>query len=155
MLLLVAFTLFRPGFFWDKVYPELTERPASELTQIVGQMNPGEQLRIELKGEKMNGTEFKMTVMLPVGEEPTGEERLEAIGVETREEDGRMFVDNVVFSSPAEKAGIDFDQEILNIQLLNDRPPKQLMFIPALLLLALVWYLQKKRVGKNIQAVEA
>jgi TRAP transporter 4TM/12TM fusion protein len=152
VLLLVAFTLFRPGFFWDEVYPELTERPASELTQIVGQMNAGEQLRIELKGEKMNGTEFKMTVMLPVGEEPTGEERLEGIGVETREEDGRIFVDNVVFSSPAEKAGIDFDQEILNIQLLNDRPPKQLMFIPALLLLALIWYLQKKRVVKNAQS---
>jgi TRAP transporter 4TM/12TM fusion protein len=154
-LLLVAFTLFRPGYFWDKVYPELIERPASEMTQLVGNMDPGEQLRIELKGEKMDGREFKMTVMLSVGEEPTGEERLQAIGIETREEDGRIFVDNVVFSSPAEKASIDFDQEILNIQLLNDRPPKQLMFIPALLLLAAIWFLQKKRVKKSLVAAVA
>ena len=154
-LLLVAFTLFRPGYFWDKVYPELVERPASELTQIVDNMGPREQLRMELKGEKMNGREFKMTVMLAVGEEPTGEERLQAIGIETREEDGRIFVDNVVFSSPAEKANIDFDQEILNIQLLNDRPPKQLMFIPALLLLAAIWFLQKKRVKKNLVSATA
>ena len=43
-----------------------------------------------------------------------------------------------VSGSPAEKAGIDFDWEILNIETVNDRPPRQLMFIPALLLSA--WY---------------
>ena len=80
----------------------------------------------------MNGSEYTMTVMVQLGKEPTGEERLQGVGIETREEDGRIFVDNVVFASPAEKGWIDFDQEILNIQLLNDRPPKQLMFIPAL-----------------------
>jgi len=51
----------------------------------------------------------------------------------------------VVFSSPAEKAGIDFDQEILSIQMPSKRPPKQLMFIPALLLYALVWFVQRGR----------
>ncbi len=154
-LMLVAFTLFRPGYFWDKLYPELVERPAAEMTQIVSGMNPGEQLRMELKGEKMDGREFTMTVMLLVGDEPTGEERLQAIGIETREEDGAIFVDNVVFSSPAEKARIDFDQEVLNIQMLNDRPPKQLMFIPALILLAAIWFLQKKRAKKDVIAAAA
>jgi hypothetical protein len=43
-----------------------------------------------------------------------------------------MLVDNVVFSSRAEKAGIDFDQEVLNIQVPSQRPPMQLMFIPAI-----------------------
>ena len=147
-LLLVAFTLFRPGFFWNKVYPELIEQPASELNEIVDGMNPGEQLRMELKGEKMSGDEFTMTVMLPVGDEPTGAERLEAIGIETREEEGKILIDNVVFASAAEKASIDFDQEILNIQVLNERPPKQLMFIPALLLLAAIWFIQKRRSQK-------
>ena len=149
LLLLVSFTLFRPGFFWDNFYPELIERPAAEMAQIAGSLNPGQQLRMELKGEKMNGTEYTMTVMVQVGEEQTGEERLQAVGIETREEDGRIFVDNVAFASPAEKAGFDFDQEILNIQLPNDRPPKQLMFIPALLLLAAIWFGQKKRVKKR------
>jgi len=61
----------------------------------------------------------------------------------------------VVFSSPAEKAGIDFDQEILNIQVLNPRPPKQLMIIPALLLLGAIWFVQKKRVGVDVRATAA
>ena len=98
-----------------------------------------------LKGEKMDGREFTKTVMLPVGDEKGGAERLAAIGIETRNEEGKILIDNVVFSSPAEKAGIDFDQEILNIQAPSKRLPKQLMFIPALALYALVWFVQRKR----------
>jgi TRAP transporter 4TM/12TM fusion protein len=151
-LLLVAFTLFRPGYFWDHFFPELSEKPASELVQIVEQMEPGAQLRMTLKGEKLSGDEFTMAVMLPVGEEPSGTERLQGIGIETRDEDGKIFIDNVVFSSPAEKAKVDFDQEILNVQVPNERPPKQLMFIPALLLLSFIWFMQRGRAQKLARA---
>ncbi len=144
-LLLIAFTLFRPGFFWDKFYPPLTEKPASELAQVVGEIKSGEQLRLMLKGEKMSGDEYTMTVMLPVGDEPTGAEKLSALGIETRDEDGKVIVDMVGFGSPAEKANIDFDQEIISIQMPTERPKKELMFFPALLLLALVWFIQRGR----------
>ena len=148
-LLLVAFTLFRPGFFWNQVYPELNEQPADSLVQLVEEMEPGSQLRMTLKGEKLDGTEFTMAVMLPVGDEPTGAERIQAIGFEMREEEGKILIDNVMFASSAEKANIDFDQEVLNVQVPNPRPPKQLMFIPALMLLVLVWFLQKGRIKKQ------
>ena len=65
-LLLVAFTLFRPGFWWDMAFPPLAEEPAAKLEEMVAEMDPGGQLRIMIKGEKMNGTEFIKTVMLPV-----------------------------------------------------------------------------------------
>ena len=144
-LLLIAFTLFRPGFWWDMVYAPLAEEPASSLVQMVEEMDTGSLIRIKLKGEKMNGKEFTKIVMLPIESEGTGSERLEGIGIEIRDEEGRIFIDNVVFSSAAEKAGIDFDQEILNIQVPTKRPSKQIMFIPALILLALIWYLQNGR----------
>ncbi|WP_457576951.1 TRAP transporter permease [Desulfomarina sp.] len=147
-LLLVAFALFRPGYFWDKVYPPLMEKPASELEQVVGEMKPGSMLRLQLKGEKDNGKQFKMTVMLPVGDGATGRERLSTIGLETRKEDGKILVDLVAFGSPAEKAKIDFDQEITGVQMKTDRPPKQLVFIPAMMLLALLWYIQRGRARK-------
>ena len=137
------------------VFPPLTEEPAAKLEEMVADMEPGAQLRVQLKGEKMDGTEFTKTVMLPVGDEATGAERLDAIGFETREEEGRILVDNVVFSSAAEKAGIDFDQQILNLQVPSKRLPKQLMFIPALLLYALVWFVQRGRVRKLKAAAEA
>jgi hypothetical protein len=91
--------------------------------------------------------------MLAVGDESTGVERLEAIGLETRNEADKILIDNVVFSSAAEKAGIDFDQEILNIKVPTQRLPKQLMFIPALALLVLIWYMQRNRKRKLEAAV--
>jgi len=148
LLLVIAFILFRPGFFWDMVYPELETRPATELEQFISDLPSGKQLRLTLKGEKMNGDEFTMVVSLAAGKKAPAEERLLAMGLATRNEDGRVFVDNVVFNSPAQKARIDWDQEILNIQTLTDRPPKQWMFIPALALLALVWLSQKRRVRR-------
>ena len=101
-----------------------------------------------MAGEDLKGSAYKKTVMLAVGDEDTGVARLEAIGLETRIEDDKILVDNVGFSSAAEKAGIDFDQVILNIKLPTRRLPKQPMFIPALALLGLIWFLQRNRKRK-------
>ena len=152
VLLLVAFSLFRPGFWWDKIYPPLEEKPAVNLEQMVEKMDPGTQLRMVLKGERDTGKVFTKTIMLPVGDEKTGAERLNGIGFETREEEGKILIDNVVFSSAAEKAGVDFDQEIINLQMPTKRPPKQLVFIPALALFAMIWLLQRRRVKKEATA---
>jgi hypothetical protein len=51
----------------------------------------------------------------------------------------------VVFSSAAEKAGLDFDQEILNIQIPTKRLPKELMYIPAVLLYGFITLVQLRR----------
>jgi TRAP transporter 4TM/12TM fusion protein len=147
-LLLVAFTLFRPGFWWDMVFPPLAQEAPAKLEQMVAGMEPGSQLILEVAGEDLKGKAYNKTVMLAVGNEGTGAERLEAIGLETRNEADKILIDNVVFSSAAEKAGIDFDQEILNIKVPTQRLPKQLMFIPALGLLVLIWFLQRNRKRK-------
>ena len=154
-LLVVAFTLFRPGFWWDMVFPPLIKESATQIEQMVEGMEPGKQLRIAVKGEDLDGNEYTKTLMLKVGDEASGKERLEGIGIETREEDGKILVDNVVFASAAEKAGIDFDQEVLNLQVPSERLPKQLMFIPALGLYAMIWFLQNGRRKKRPAAAAA
>ncbi len=154
-LLLVALILFRPGLIWDEVFPPLIEEPPGQLEQWVGEMDPGSALRLELKGEKLSGKVFTKTIMLTIGDEPTGAERLQGVGFETREEDGRVFVDNVMFASAAEKAGIDFDQEILNIQIPARRLPKEFMYIPAAVLYCLVWLIQLRRRRQSERAAAA
>jgi hypothetical protein len=68
------------------------------------------------------------------------------VGFEVIEQDGKMIVNNLMFGSNAERMGIDFDQEIISVMMEADRPPKQLMFIPALdALLGLIYFLQKRR----------
>lgn len=144
-LLLVALLLFRPGIVWDKIFPPLHEEPPAQLVTWVDDMDPGSSLRITLKGEKLSGKEFTKTIMLTMGDEPTGAEKLVGAGFEIRDEDGRIFIDNVVFSSAAEKAGVDFDQEILNIQVPAHRLPKEMMYFPAVAIYVLVWLIQQRR----------
>ncbi len=152
-LLVVALLLFRPGIVWDKIFPPLLEEPATEIVSYVGDMDPGSSLRIMLKGEKMSGKEFTKTIMLTVGDEATGAEKLAGVGFETREEDGKIFIDNVIFSSAAEKSGVDFDQEILNIQVPSHRLPPELMYFPAAALYGFIWLIQARRKKKQQPAV--
>jgi TRAP transporter 4TM/12TM fusion protein len=144
-LLLATFTLLRPGFWWDEIYPPFVEKPGIAAAEVAAAAVPGSQLRLTVAGERLSGEPFTKTVMLPVLEADGGEARLQAAGIETREEDGRLIIDHVVFASPAEKSGLDFDQQLLNVQVPSDRPAKQWMFIPAIALISLVVLLQRRR----------
>ncbi|MCW8891932.1 MAG: TRAP transporter fused permease subunit, partial [Deltaproteobacteria bacterium] len=154
-LLLVALLLFRPGIVWDKIFPPLLEEPPTQIAKYVEEMDPGSALRITLKGEKMSGKEFTKTIMLTVGDEATGAEKLAGVGFETREEEGKIYIDNVIFSSAAEKSGVDFDQEILHIQVPSHRLPPELMYFPAAGLYVLVWWIQFRRRKKLLPAALA
>jgi hypothetical protein len=56
-----------------------------------------------------------------------------------------MIIDDVGFDTPAQNAGLDWDQEVLRVLKPVPQPSKYFMFIPALLLLALVVFLQRGR----------
>jgi len=144
-LLLVAFTLFRPGFWWDELYPPYEEIAPTRIHELANSLPPNAGLRLVAAGENLDGRFKRKTVLLPLGEAASGDERLSQAGIEVREEGGKLFIDNLVFGSPAEKAGLDFDWEIERIEMEADRPPRQIMYFPALLLLGLVWWSQRRR----------
>jgi hypothetical protein len=144
-LLLVAFTLFRPGFWWDELYPPTELISAERIVEFATQAPPEGKLRMHVAGENLDGAFVEKTVQLPLGAVGEGADRLADAGLEVRVEDGKVFADNVMFGSKAQELGIDFDWEIVNLQVEADRPPKQLMFIPAFALLALIAWLQWRR----------
>ena len=148
-LCLVAFTLFRPGFFWDEIYPPFEQLPATQIETIAEQTPENGELRINVQGETLDGKHVKKTVKLPLGGSGTGKDRLMETGVELAFNDDKVLLDNVVFGSAAQEAGLDFDWEILNVEVESDRLPKQLMFIPALLLLGFLRFLQHRRKIKH------
>jgi len=59
-----------------------------------------------------------------------------------------MIIDDVSFDSAAQNAGLDWDQEVLRVLKPVPQPTKYLMFIPALLLLGLVVFLQRGRAAR-------
>ncbi len=148
-LLLIAFTLFRPGFWWDEVYAPTEVLPATTIITQAENVPPEGSLRMTVEGENLDGKFVSRTVLLPLGAAGDGEARLSEAGLEVRTEDGKVFADNVMFGSAAQNVGIDFDWEILQLEVEADRPPKQLMFIPALLLLGLIAWSQRRRVKAN------
>ncbi|MFD2206708.1 TRAP transporter permease [Kiloniella antarctica] len=144
-LLLIAFTLFRPGFWLDYAISPYEERNGSEIVQAMADVNPGDELRVLINGTDDVGDAVTLTMLVTVGDEATGEERLEAYGLEVIEQDGNYIVDGVGFDTMAEKAGFDFDQVIASVGVPADRPAKELFYIPALLLLGLIVMLQRRR----------
>ena len=144
-LLLIAFTLFRPGFWMEKISPSFADTAPADIVQTFADAEPGSTLRLRLLGEDDVGRERSFVAPLTVGEGSTGEEKLESTGVELLIEGDSVIVDGVAFDSPAEAAGMDFDQVIQTVSVPKRSLPKELMYIPALLLLGLIWKLQKGR----------
>ncbi|MBR9863080.1 MAG: DUF3394 domain-containing protein, partial [Rhodobacteraceae bacterium] len=150
-LLLVAFTLFRPGFWMDMVAPPYTEEAPTELAAAALATPTNEDLRLRVAGVNDLGDPIEFVAILPIGEGATGEERLESSGLILREADGKMMVDDVLYDSAAAKAGLDWDQTVLRVLRPVEQPSKYLMFIPALLLLALIVFLQRGRHSRALR----
>ncbi|WP_338889089.1 TRAP transporter permease [Aeromonas rivipollensis] len=149
LLLLVAFTLFRPGFWMDIVHDPYSETPPAQLAQTLGEVEAESTLRLRIQGEDAVGKLRQSTVLLAVPAGADGEERLASLGLALYEQDGKTLIDNVTFGSPAAAAGMEFDQEILSVKAPTERWHKELMWIPGFLLFALVVWLQRRRVTRS------
>lgn len=147
VLLFAAFVLFQPGYFLNQFSPEFEQRPAADLFVVAEQAGDGQSLRVRMTGENLNGDLIDARFLLPLAEAGAdGETRLrEHAGIEFRQDAGKVSVDGLAFGGPAEQLGIDWDWEVVEIEQAADRPPKELFFIPALLLVALIYLLQIRR----------
>jgi TRAP-type uncharacterized transport system fused permease subunit len=144
-LLLIAFTLFRPGFWLDLLEPPYENLPATEIVEKAADMPANTSILLDVEGISLEGDEVSKSVMLPLGPEASGEDRLYNAGIAVRNEDGKVFIDDLVFGGPAEKAGLDFEFEITAIKIEADRMPKEVFFIPAFILLGGIIVLQRRR----------
>ncbi|MEW9918017.1 TRAP transporter permease [Marimonas sp. MJW-29] len=148
-LLLIAFTLFRPGFWMDMISPPYDEVAPTEIQQAANDTPAGEYLRLRIAGINDLGDPIEFVALLTLPEGATGEEKLENAGLAFRQDGDKMIVDDVVFDSAAQKAGLDWDQEILRVLKPEPQPSKYLMFIPALVLLALIIFMQRGRASRG------
>ena len=144
-LLLIAFTLFRPGFWWDKLYPPYHHFEGEHIISALEKLPDHRQARLWLSGEQLDGKPMTQLISLDAGEQDEGKNRLQAMGIDTVFEDNQLVVDFVAFDSSAQKAGIDFDWVIEKIDIPSNTPPKQMIWIPALLLLMVVYFNQRRR----------
>ncbi|MGY3685175.1 TRAP transporter permease [Vibrio coralliilyticus] len=150
LLLVLTFTFFRPGFWWDQIYPAKVLHPGTEIAQITEQLPVGQEIELLVAGENLEGDFISKTVRLPFEDSAkSAEDRISSMGLMLNNSNGRMLVDMVEFGSPAEAAGVDFDWEIRSVVVDADRPMKEWVFVPALLLLIGLGMNQRRRARKD------
>jgi len=145
LLLLVAFTLFRPGFWMDKIHDPYESVPPAQFAEALGQVDNGSNLRVQIAGEDDFGAPMTTYMLVPVPRGETGEERMANLGIELYEDGDQTLVDFVEFGSQAAELGFDFDQEILEVLAPVDRWTKEWMWLPALGIFGLVVVMQRRR----------
>ncbi len=150
LLLLVTFSLFRPGYWMDMVADPYDDVPLSEFTTIVETKPANANLRIWVEGMSLEGRDISKGVLLPLGATAANaRDRLSAIGLNVMVLGDQVQIMSVRFGSRAERLGLEQGFQITGLELpTTDRPAKEWVYIPALALLALVWFMQNARVKR-------
>ena len=152
-LLLIAFTLFRPGYWLDQVDPRYELRPGTEIVALAEAMPDGSVLRVEIAGPDFDNLDrmTQTTILLDLGAAGPGEERLERAGLVVVPEGDRAIVEEPFAGTRYFTTFQMFEfygdepVTVANVQLERDRLPKEVFYIPALALLAFVIMMQRRR----------
>ena len=159
LLLLVAFTLFRPGYWLDQVSDPFDLRPGIEVLDVASAGASDAEVRITVAGPDFNDPDVETTTDITVPLGPAGGSasvgggaaRLEKIGLLLMIEDGKARLEEPLPGSPFENLGRIFDfyadvpVEVASIALPRDRMPKEVFYLPALLAIVLVILMQRRR----------
>ena len=149
LLIVAAFSLFRPDFWINQIVDPYIQIPASSLESAVNATAAGELIRLRISGEDDVGDpmRFMAVLNLPAGKSAT--ERLAKTGLTLLYTDQKVEVDTTQIGSAAAQAGLDVFQVIESLEVINPQPPKQLVYIPAALIILLVVVLQRRRRGRQ------
>jgi hypothetical protein len=118
-------------------------------------------MRIVVSGpDFISGDPRQTTLVLPIeGAGASGADRLEALGLTFIEDGGVMTMDEPFFGTPfaSEMGNFDFYGDtpvtLTEVKMPADQWPKELIWIPALLLLGGVAFLQHGRAGREKEAI--
>ncbi|MGI9463719.1 MAG: TRAP transporter permease, partial [Aestuariivirgaceae bacterium] len=141
-LLLIAFTLFRPGFWLDQVSPPYYDVDPSKVYEVVGAAPDNGVLTMVVSGPNFDtGKMDATTILVNLGKPVEAIERLRASGLTVSVEDGLAKIEEPFQGTPLfDKIGNLFDfygddpVVVKTIKQKTDRMAKEVFYIPAVLL---------------------
>jgi TRAP transporter 4TM/12TM fusion protein len=161
-LLLVAFTLFQPGFWLDRVAPKYTSVSGAEALALMAQQPDATDLRLLISGPDFSDSEITPTTIIVPAKSGDAEGALMDQGLAVLEEDGQLLLEEPFPGTPHfDTLGNDYDfygdtpVTITAVEVENDRILKEVFFVPAFLLLGLVFLMQMGRKRKEEEGVPA
>jgi hypothetical protein len=154
-LLLICFTLFRPGYWLDRVQAPFDPRPAANITSVAESLPQGATLRFRVMSQSRAGEDVEKVVRLTMRSGVTGAERLQRSGLSVSTVGDKVTVSLVSFGSEAAKYGLAPGDEVLAVLVPADRPSRFWFVLPALLLLAAIVMLQRRRIAHSTKVAVA
>jgi TRAP transporter 4TM/12TM fusion protein len=146
LLGLAVVLLFRPDFFMDQIAPEYVTAPAAQVYNVVKDVETNDRLVMEIKGSTLEGKDIVKTVALQLGPQAEdGRKRLAQAGLQLVPLGDKMQIGAVKFGSRAQKGGLEPGWELVSLKVPNDRPTPHWFYLPALVLIGLVWLTQGVR----------
>jgi TRAP transporter 4TM/12TM fusion protein len=146
-LLLICFSLFRPGYWLDRLQAPFDARPASDIVRVADSIAQGSTLRFRVLSQSRAGEDVEKLVRLTIRSGKSGAERLQRAGLSLSTLGDKMTVSLVSFGSEAAKYGLAPGDEITTVLVPAHRPSRYWFAIPALLLLGAIVLLQRRRQG--------
>ncbi|SBW09542.1 TRAP transporter, 4TM/12TM fusion protein [uncultured Alphaproteobacteria bacterium] len=144
-LVLICFTLFRPGFWLDMISPPYTLEPASILIAEAQATPPGGSLHVRFSSVNPLGEEVEKLVRIKVGEGTTGQQKLASAGLNVSALGDMVTVTTVRLGSLPNKFGIQAGDSVVAVAKPTDRPAREWFMLPALALLGLIFFAQMRR----------
>ncbi|MEM6665269.1 MAG: TRAP transporter permease [Pseudomonadota bacterium] len=153
VLLLIAFLLFRPDWWLDQVEPPYTPLNGPAAITAIGALPLNESVRIVIEGPDFDtGRITPVTLLTPLETEGAGEDRLNAAGLTVVPDGETLALDEPFPGTPYfERLANEYDfygdtpVQIVRAEIANERLPKEIFFIPALLLLGMIIAVQSRR----------
>jgi Domain of unknown function (DUF3394) len=138
--------LFRPDFFMDRIAPEYQDVPAARLMEVARNTAEDDRVVMVITGTTIEGEEVVKTVAVQLGaKDADGRKRLVDAGLTVVPLGDQVQISQVKFGSRAKKAGFEQGWDVKTVKVPTDRPNAHWFYLPALLLAALVWWAQGRR----------
>ncbi|MEP5009930.1 TRAP transporter permease, partial [Roseobacter sp.] len=154
-LVFIAFMLFRPDFFMDRLQPPFEDIAPAAFAETVEAAPTGREFRVIVSGPDFDTGELtETTLLVPIGDQEPGT-RIDALGLLTLVEGDQIVLEEPLFGTPYSETFQSYDfygDEFVTIKEVKapaDQLPKELIFLPALLFLALIVMLQRGRMGRE------
>jgi len=154
-LLLICFTLFRPGFWLDKLQAPFVDRPATDIVSMAASTPDNGTLRFHVKSQSRAGEDVVKLVRLTLKPGNNGLDRLQKSGLGLSTLPGPVMVQTVKFGSEAAKYGLSAGDEITSVLVATERPSRYWFAVPAIALLAVIVLLQLRRRRPALQPATA
>jgi TRAP transporter 4TM/12TM fusion protein len=145
-LLLIAFSLFRPDYWRDQLYPPHLLQPAAGIEAHLSALDAGDAIQLLVEVEQDDGSHQQREVRLELPQAGSGDS-LRQLGFITEADGDSLQVNDITFMSPAEAAGLEpgYTLRIHGYYSELPQPSASWFLLPPLLLLGGIGWLQYRR----------